>query len=299
MKIGIVILNYLNWKDTVECIDSLLLQSDQNFEIVVVDNCSKNETIEILEGKYKNLRNFHLLEMQDNIGFAQGNNAGIRFCMHTLQINNILVINNDVVFQDKDYISKLKQFPLDNNVGAYGTKIIGLDGINQNPLKFNPSFYEVTREYLFPLVSKIKESYVYKKIKRNGNQNLLSETKANPNSGSYILHGSVIYFTENYLKEFEGFYPETFLYYEENILGILFKKCGLEMKYIDSLEILHKEDQSSTLSFNNESGVKYKFGRESVRIAFKVLFLSKKKIRSIINTYPYTFRIIHTQPDKK
>ena len=301
MKIGIVILNYLNWKDTVDCIESLFLQTDQEFEMVVVDNYSKNETVKILTEKYQDLKNFHLIETKENLGFAKGNNVGLRYCIRDLKVNNVLVINNDVIFTDKEYIHKLKQLPLNNNIGAYGTKIIGLDGLNQNPLKFNPGPYEVLREYLFPIIKNLKNTSLYRSFKKTKNTPNVSENKtrlSNEGYSNYILHGSVLYFTQNYLSILEGFYPETFLYYEENILGLLFKKIGLEMEYIDNLEILHKEDQSSSLSFNNESGVKYRFGRESVKIALKVLLLSLNRIKKITNNYSYNYEVIVSNKSK-
>lgn len=293
MKIGIVILNYLNWQDTVECVDSLSEQTNQDFEMIVVDNFSNNESVERLTEKYRHLKNFHLIETKQNLGFAKGNNIGIQYCMNKLKIQNILVTNNDVIFTDKDYIQKLMNLPLDNKVGAYGTRIIGLDGLNQNPLKYTPGFYEVLRELLFPLVKVIKNIIRHNRIRIDDTQDsAVANESSTEIQYDYVLHGSVIYFTQNYLSQMQGFYPETFLYYEENILGIVFKKLDLEMKYVDDFEILHKEDQSSNLSFNNESGVKYRLGRESVKIASKLLFKSPKKIKTITNRYPYDYDVI-------
>ena len=45
-KVSVILLNYNSWKDTVECIDSLLQSSYENFNIIVVDNCSSDDSIE-------------------------------------------------------------------------------------------------------------------------------------------------------------------------------------------------------------------------------------------------------------
>ncbi|WP_370632038.1 glycosyltransferase family 2 protein [Lactococcus sp. NH2-7C] len=76
---GIVILNYKVFKDTIDCISSIQAQSYQNFEIVIVDNVSNNGSFEYLADKYKYFSNIHLIKSRDNIGFAQGNNLGIKF----------------------------------------------------------------------------------------------------------------------------------------------------------------------------------------------------------------------------
>ena len=43
-KTYIIILNYNGWKDTIECAESVLRSTDENYQIIIVDNCSKNES---------------------------------------------------------------------------------------------------------------------------------------------------------------------------------------------------------------------------------------------------------------
>ena len=50
--LGIVILNYLNYKDTLECVKSLLGQSYKAFYIVIVDNHSANESYQVLRNNF-------------------------------------------------------------------------------------------------------------------------------------------------------------------------------------------------------------------------------------------------------
>ena len=132
-KIGIVILNYLNWEDTLECINSLRLQSDQDFEAVIVENGSPNESVSRIRDYIKNDKNIHLYVVENNLGYANGNNMGILYLKNKYSINRILLTNNDVIFDDRNYISKLIDIEYDGNIGAIGTKIIGSDGLNQNP----------------------------------------------------------------------------------------------------------------------------------------------------------------------
>lgn len=297
LKIGIVILNYLNWHDTVECIDSLANQTSKNYEIVVVDNQSKNESFDELYHRYGEIENIHLLQSTENLGFAKGNNIGINYCKKVLELENILVINNDVIFTDPNYIEYLSAFPIGKNIGVVGSTIIGSDGKNQNPsAHFKPGFKAVFREYTFPLLRKYKLSGILKlgSFVKNG----FKKAPAQPSTGEkkaiqkpYNLHGSALFLTENYVSQIDGLYPGTFLYYEEEILALVCHKLGLEMVYTDEIEIYHKEDQSSKMSFNNESTVKYKMGRKSVRTGLKVSLMDIKKIQTYTNTYPYQFML--------
>lgn len=307
MSIGIVILNYLNWEDTIECVDSLYKQSYQDFEVVIVDNRSNNQSIEKMKASFKNKNRIHILETEKNEGFAKGNNVGISFCKNKLKLKNVLAINNDVVFTDQDYLKKLVSYNIGQDVGAVGTKIIGSDGKNQNPVYLGISFYRILKHLLEPylrekgfnsllniirkIVQRIKK--VFKKQSKSSNNSNVTSSSVIRSNKEFLLHGSAIYFTENFLKLSNGWYPDTFLYYEENILGIIFEKTGLKMHYIDDFEIYHKEDKSSDLSFGNKTEVKRKWLRKSIIEGLKVKITPRKSLLKKLSKSNYPYRIIN------
>ncbi|WP_051910453.1 glycosyltransferase [Carnobacterium pleistocenium] len=289
MEIGIVILNYLNWEDTVECIQSIKTQTYDDLEIVVVDNCSNNMSIENIKKHLHNDTKIYFLQTKENLGFAKGNNIGISYCTNHLKIKNVFVVNNDTIFTDKLYFEKLARIDIKNSIGAVGTQIIGSDGNNQNPIEFSANLKSIIREYLFPMILFLRNIGI---LKQNINSDKEIENKnEDKNSENYILHGAAIFLTENYLNQINGFYPKTFLYYEENILGIIFKKMNLEMIYYNETSIYHKEDQSSIKSFSNQSKIKYKFGRKSVKEALKLFFIKPERIKKIVNEQKYYYDI--------
>ncbi|SEI54099.1 Glycosyltransferase, GT2 family [Alkalibacterium gilvum] len=301
MKIGIVILNYLNWEDTIECVESLLKQTHDQLEIVVVDNHSCNESTNILYEKYGSQKKFHLIETDTNVGFAKGNNTGIEYCKKVLNINNIYVTNNDVVFTDNKYFEKLLKISITENVGAIGTRIKGSDGINQNPIKVQTNLYALIRHFFEPILkelgfSKVLTSghkavqFIKRKVSSKSKNRKISNKNVTTTNQNYFLHGSAIYFTDNYLKNTSGFYPDTFLYYEENILAIIFEKLNLQMLYIDDLEIYHKEDQSMALSFKDVSKSKRQLQRKSIVIAIRVKLSSIQRIVKRFKTVEYSYK---------
>lgn len=309
-KIGIVILNYRNWEDTVECIESIFDQTYNDLEIVVVDNHSQNDSVEELLKRYHMNPHVHLLETEENVGFARGNNTGIDYCKQELKLNNVFACNNDVLFPDKEFFKRLSQLEIPENIGAIGTKIIGADGKNQNPVRIKYSFYALSKHLIEP---KLREIGLKKLLdvghgfvqflKKNYNKNeAINVTIEKSNSSvvddDYFLHGAAVYFTENYLKILDGFYPETFLYYEENILGIIFEKFGLKMKYMNELEMYHKEDQSMAISFDDVSSAKKKLLRKSILIAMKVRLASINKITRSFRNQPYPYKLITSRSEK-
>ena len=75
-KVGIVIVNYNGEKYQNDCMKSLYMMVNQDFEVIVVDSASKVNSISLLRESYPNV---HILEQKDNVGVAVGNNIGIEY----------------------------------------------------------------------------------------------------------------------------------------------------------------------------------------------------------------------------
>lgn len=293
-KVGIVILNYLNYKDTIECIESIENQSCSEYKVIIVDNHSKNESFTVISEYIKDKDKFHIIQSSKNLGFAKGNNIGIRYLMDKFSINNILICNNDVIFNNENYLKNLMEIEINSKIGAVGTSIIGSDNKNQNPSKFqhsklimerivdkseNPSYFRKIKNYILKTNSgRLLQKLKAKAYGKNHNKIETIDKSSRILENDEFLHGSVILLTENYLSIFKGFYPRTFLYGEEIILDILLKKVNLKMLFIPSLSIIHKEDQSSAMSFNNDSSIMNNFQYESNKV---ILTLYDKDITAI------------------
>lgn len=89
-KTFIIVLNFNNFDDTLECISSCQNLSEQHYEIVVVDNNSSDDSY----AKLLQLENIHLLKCKENNGYASGNNLGICYAI-SLEAEFIWLLNND------------------------------------------------------------------------------------------------------------------------------------------------------------------------------------------------------------
>ena len=113
-SVGIIVLNWQNWQDTLVCLDSLKsLVFTGKIYILVCDNGSTNESFTRIlawaEQHYspteftviKNLSQnislhaFTLIQTGKNLGFAGGHNVGIRYAMQTQEIDYLWLLNND------------------------------------------------------------------------------------------------------------------------------------------------------------------------------------------------------------
>mgnify|MGYP001048890872 CR=1 FL=1 len=79
-KIGIIILNYNSYDDTINCVNSIFNFSNEKrfFKIYVVDNASIDESGDMLVKKYNNYSNISVILNSKNTGYAHGNNIRIK-----------------------------------------------------------------------------------------------------------------------------------------------------------------------------------------------------------------------------
>ena len=112
----VVVLNWNGWKDTVSCIDSLLNSDNDNIKIIVCDNGSidnsineintwcrlehnidiKNITADEINRKTSAAPStITLIHNQNNLGFAAGNNTGLRYALAQQEMSHVWLLNND------------------------------------------------------------------------------------------------------------------------------------------------------------------------------------------------------------
>ena len=97
-----VVLNWCNYDDTVDCLDSLLNCEYKNLDILLVDNGSVDDSFERLNTSFPQIQ---FLQTGENIGYAGGNNRGIEKALHR-DIDYVLVLNNDTIL-DPQSVSQL------------------------------------------------------------------------------------------------------------------------------------------------------------------------------------------------
>nr|WP_314622256.1 glycosyltransferase family 2 protein [uncultured Noviherbaspirillum sp.] len=86
----IIILNWNNYHDTVSCIQSLRQMSFFDYQVVVVDNGSSNESVEMLES----IDNIHFIKNEKNLGFAGGNNVAMKYAIEQ-NFDYVWLLNSD------------------------------------------------------------------------------------------------------------------------------------------------------------------------------------------------------------
>ncbi len=140
-KVAVITLNWRNYKDTIECLESLLKQEYPDFQIFVLDNGSYDGSAERIDewgrklgGDFSSVQaenseqlSFNqgviLLKSKENLGYAGGNNLACRIAIKT-GAKYIWFINNDTVQDSRALNVLVSAVESDVKVGMVGSKIL-------------------------------------------------------------------------------------------------------------------------------------------------------------------------------
>jgi GT2 family glycosyltransferase len=143
-RVYIILVNWNGWRDTLECLESLLLLDYPDFRIVVCDNGSTDESPHLIKtwaehravgfSEYPRVEAesggdldadpvLTLIRNDENLGFAGGNNVGLRHVLARDGADYCWLLNNDTVVESDalaHLVSRMQQQPL---VGVCGSTI--------------------------------------------------------------------------------------------------------------------------------------------------------------------------------
>ncbi len=123
-KVAIIILNWNGKEDTVECLESFRKVAYPCYKVLLVDNASTDGSVGLFRQRYPDIE---LIVNEKNLGFAGGNNAGIKRALEG-GADYLLLLNNDTVVYP-DFLGGLVDVAeSDARVGIVGPKICFYSG---------------------------------------------------------------------------------------------------------------------------------------------------------------------------
>lgn len=102
-KLFVIIVSWNSKKDLSRCLDALLGASGA-FEVVVVDNASTDNSVEMVRQKYPQV---NLLVNEQNLGYTGGNNVGLRYALDR-GADYILLLNDDAIVEQSSIAQLLE-----------------------------------------------------------------------------------------------------------------------------------------------------------------------------------------------
>ena len=222
-QVCVILLNWNGKKDTLECLESLKKVRYEPFQVVVVDNASSDGSIDAIRSKYPDLV---ILQTQENLGFAGGNNVGIRWALEK-NFSWIFLLNNDTVVKE-DVLQALVLAASEKNAYLLGAKIY--------------SYYD--REKIDHLGGFWRPKYAEfgspAKGKKESDGDFTKMQKVDYVSGcAFFVHRSV--FEKIGLLE-----PKFFLYWEETDFCFRAKRAGFAIWTAPKAHVYHKVSTSFT-----------------------------------------------------
>jgi len=236
--VSIVTLNYNQLAITCEFLDSTIKISYPNYEIIVVDNASKEDPTAFIQNRYPHVR---IIRNEQNLGFSGGNNVGIRAAVGDFYF----IVNNDTEVTPNLIEELLKPFALNPLIGIVSPKIRYFS----HPNLIQYAGYNEINPY----------------TGRNQSHGAVKEDKGQYDNSSYTAyaHGAAMMVKKEVVEKV-GMLPELFfIYYEELDWSAHIRRAGFKIYYQASALIYHKE----SMTMGKESVMKTYFQNRN-RILF-------------------------------
>ncbi len=116
MNIHIIILNWNGKEDTLECLESVKSINYLNYNIIVADNGSSDDSVHSIRQQYPDI---FVLENNENLGYAEGNNRAVKFAIDH-DADAVVLLNNDTIV-DPDLLNSFDRAYYNlPNVGVLG-----------------------------------------------------------------------------------------------------------------------------------------------------------------------------------
>lgn len=118
-KVAIIVLNWRRPSDTLACLESLAQIVYPNAQIIVVDNASGDDSVPLIRGRFPDAT---VIENSDNLGYAEGNNVGIRYALQH-RPDYVCVLNNDTLVAPDFLGALVSEAERDPDIGMVGPKM--------------------------------------------------------------------------------------------------------------------------------------------------------------------------------
>lgn len=129
-KVSVIIINWNGKEYLRNCLDSTFKQSYGDFKVVLVDNGSIDGSVEFVRENYPGVE---IIALDENYGFAKGNNIGIKHVLWKDSPDYVLLLNNDIRIVQEDCLEKLVEVAEnDDEIGILGCKLVYPDGTVQH-----------------------------------------------------------------------------------------------------------------------------------------------------------------------
>lgn len=264
-KILIIILNWNGKKDTLECLSSIQKISYGNFETLIVDNGSTDGSAAAIKKQFPSVK---IIETGQNLGYAEGNNVGMRYGMEQ-KADFLFILNNDTIVDEAILTRFIEGFKKEPQAGILGAKIYLYeqpDRLDHLGGKWNK------KTFSFDLIG-------YRQLDDSTLWGDMQEL-------DYVC-GAGFMIRKEVILQIGMLEPQFFVYWEDSDFCFRARKAGFKVMTCPKAKLLHKVSASFT---GGKPHTSYFFSRN--RLLWIERNLSRKeKLRFFLPTLLYLLNI--------
>jgi hypothetical protein len=280
MKVATILINFNDEENSIRLAKTLEKYEDIS-RVIIVDNLSSNQDsykkLKEFEKEYieknendNNLRKISVIQADKNGGYNYGLNYGIHYLeveaiqneITTLDDENkkrkdnvydvIMCSNTDIEISEEAIKMSLKKLNENSKIALVAPRMLNKDKqpIRRSSWKLRTFARDVVHS------SRILEILFYKKL-RDGEY--LGQEYKQEALQVEAISGSCFFIKYNILKELNYFDDNTFLFYEEDMLGFKLKEKGYETYSLNNVNFIHYESQSIEKTINYYKKMKQLF----------------------------------------
>lgn len=243
-SVTVIVLNWNGRELLEDCLGSLEKVDYNHFNVLVVDNGSTDNSVEYVTSTFPNV---DILELNENLGFAAGNNVGFKHAVLAYNMKFVIFLNNDTIV-DENFIKPLLLPFNDLTVGQTAPKI----------------FYESEKEKIWYAGGKV--NLWTGNIFHEGIRKIDTE-RFKKNKNTDYATGCCFCIKKSDFEKLNGF-DESFSMYGEDVdLSLRVMKSGKNVFFIPESKIYHKVSASIGGAFSLQK-IKRK-GLANMKLMFK------------------------------
>lgn len=232
-KVSIIILNWNGKNDTLECLESVKKIDYSNFEVIVVDNGSDDDSSVEIRKQFPDIT---VIETGKNLGFAEGNNVGIRHALRN-GAEYIFLLNNDAVADQQILNAFLEAAQLYPDAGIFGAKIY---------------YYSEPDKIQFAVAKWVRETCYFDHI---GEGEVDNEDKFEAYRETDFVMGCAFYFRKELIDKVGYLEPRFFLNYEETDWCFRARYSGYKCFFVPKAKVWHK----GSVSLGGQASPQYSY----------------------------------------
>lgn len=254
-RCGCVILNYNDAQTVVRLVEKISTYKNLD-EILIVDNCSNDNSIEILS-KVKTQK-ITLLRALKNGGYGAGNNIGIKYAKKNLHCQYVVVCNPDIDFSDKLIGKMLQVYKLNHRIG-----VVSAIQLDPNHVPINDFAWKIpnSKDIAF-MTTRLgnRISNLHYPLERI-NAHLVNDVECVP--------GAMLMFDVDAFTSIGGYDEEMFLYCEEMTIAYKLREQGYRTILLGNEYYIHEHSVSINKTITSK--------KEQIKLIFnnRLLFMKK------------------------